>query len=79
MLFIMDKDPVPQAGDHLYVVSNAGCREKDIPLLRVREKEMQEQGREVSLHLLEDRGLVALQGPTMVQCLQPLTSLPLAR
>lgn len=76
---IVDDLIVTQAGDHLYVVSNAGCREKDIPLLRAREQEMKGQGRQVSLHLLEDRGLVALQGPTMVQCLQPLTSLPLAR
>ena len=30
--------------DHLYLVTNAGCRHKDIPLMENRAKEMKEQG-----------------------------------
>ena len=55
----------------------AGRREQDIPLMRAKEEEMKVEGKDVALELLEDRGLLALQGPTMMQCLQPLTSLPL--
>ena len=70
---IIDDLIVSNAGDHLYVVSNAGCRHKDIPLMVAREQEMKAQGKDVTLEFIEDRGLVALQGPTMMQCLQPLT------
>ena len=50
------------AGDHLYVVSNAGCRHKDIPLMAARAEVMKAEGRDVTLEFIEDRGLVALQG-----------------
>ena len=50
------------AGDHLYVVSNAGCRHKDIPLMAARAEGMKAEGRDVTLEFIEDRGLVALQG-----------------
>jgi len=74
---IVDDLIVTKADNHLYVVSNAGRREQDIPLMRAKEEEMKVEGKDVALELLEDRGLLALQGPTMMQCLQPLTSLPL--
>jgi len=74
---IVDDLIVTQAGDYLYVVSNAGCREKDIPLMQTREKQMKDEGKDVTLELIKDMGLLALQGPTMTDCLQPLTSLPL--
>ena len=76
---IIDDLIVSNAGDHLYVVSNAGCRHKDIPLMVAREQEMKAQGKDVTLEFIEDRGLVALQGPTMMQCLQPLTSTDLTQ
>ena len=59
---IIDDLIVTNAGDHLYVVSNAGCRHKDIPLMAARAEEMRGQGRDVNLEFIEDRGLVALQG-----------------
>jgi len=74
---IVDDLIVTKADNHLYVVSNAGRREQDIPLMRAKEEEMKMEGKDVALELLGDRGLLALQGPTMMQCLQPLTSLPL--
>ena len=62
--------------------------------MRRREEEMRREGGDVSLHIMEvrgphltrgpnmhlqGRGLLALQGPSMMSCLQPLTPLPLAR
>merc|ERR1712210_57959 len=38
---------------------------------------MKAEGKDVALELLDDRGLIALQGPSMIQCLQPLTNLQL--
>ena len=76
---IIDDLIVSNAGDHLYVVSNAGCRHKDIPLMRAKEQEMKAAGKDVTLEFIDDRGLVALQGPSMVQCLQPLTSTDLTQ
>jgi len=74
---IVDDLIVTKAEDHLYVVSNAGRREQDIPLMLAREAEMKAEGKDVALELLDDRGLIALQGPSMIQCLQPLTDLQL--
>merc|ERR1712106_862105 len=74
---IIDDLIVTKVEDHLYVVSNAGCRHKDIPLMKSKLSELQAQGLDVSLEFLDDRGLVALQGPTMMECLQPLTNIDL--
>jgi len=74
---IVDDLIVTQAGDYLYVVTNAGCRHKDIPLMQTKEKQMKAEGKDVTLELIEDRALLALQGPTAKDCLQPLTSLSL--
>ena len=76
---IIDDLIVTNADEHLYVVSNAGCRDKDIPLMSGREKDMKQMGKDVTLEFIEDRGLVALQGPTMMACLQPLTNIDLSK
>jgi len=76
---IIDDLIVTNAEEHLYVVSNAGCRDKDIPLMATKEKEMKEMGKDVTLEFVDDRGLVALQGPTMMSCLQPLTNIDLSK
>ena len=76
---ILDDLIVTEAVDHLYVVSNAGCRDQDVALLTARQAEMAAAGQDVALEFLTDRGLVALQGPGMVSCLQPLTSLDLSQ
>merc|ERR1711974_163657 len=70
---IVDDLIVTKAEGHLYVVSNAGRREQDIPLMLA----MKAESKDVTLELLDDRGLLALQGPSMIQCLQPLTDLQL--
>uniref|UniRef100_A0A2K6TFC0 Aminomethyltransferase, mitochondrial n=1 Tax=Saimiri boliviensis boliviensis TaxID=39432 RepID=A0A2K6TFC0_SAIBB len=51
---------------HLYVVSSAGCWEKDLALMQDKVRELQNQGRDVGLEVL-DNALLALQGPTAAQ------------
>ena len=60
-------------------MSNAGCRDKDIPLMQRAESEMLDQGRDVKLVLRNDLALIAVQGPTMTKALQPLTNVDLAK
>lgn len=54
---------------HLYVVSNAGCREKDLTLMQDRVRELQNTGGDIGLEVM-DNALLALQGPTAAQVLQ---------
>ncbi|KAM6343847.1 aminomethyltransferase, mitochondrial isoform 3-T3 [Alca torda] len=55
--------------DHLYVVSNAGCAEKDLAVMRDRAAELQAAGSDVHLEV-SDNALLALQGPSMARVLQ---------
>lgn len=54
---------------HLYVVSNAGCAEKDSAHMKNRLLEFRAAGRDVDLENV-DFALLALQGPSMAQVLQ---------
>ncbi len=54
---IMDDLMVANLGDHLFVVVNAACKEQDIAHLQVHLTDG------VELEVLEDRALIALQGP----------------
>ncbi|KAF1645242.1 Aminomethyltransferase, mitochondrial, partial [Eudyptes chrysocome] len=55
--------------DHLYVVSNAGCTDKDLAIMRGRAAELQAAGSDVHLEV-SDNALLALQGPSMARVLQ---------
>jgi len=55
---ILDDLMVTNYGDCLYLVVNAACKEQDIAHLR------RHLGPELELELLDDRALVALQGPS---------------
>ncbi|NXA56939.1 GCST protein, partial [Nothocercus julius] len=55
--------------DHLYVVSNAGCADKDLAIMKDRVKELRAAGSDVHLEVL-DNALLALQGPSMARVLQ---------
>jgi len=70
---------ITNAHDHLFIVSNAGCRDNDIALMTSRLKEMQGQGQDVGIQFVDDKGLVAFQGPTMKEALQPLTDVDLSK
>ncbi|XP_030061397.1 aminomethyltransferase, mitochondrial [Microcaecilia unicolor] len=54
---------------HLYVVSNAGCAEKDSALMQDKLKKFKASGHDVDLEVM-DHSLLALQGPSMAQVLQ---------
>ena len=54
---IMDDLMVTNAGDHLFVVVNAACKEQDIAHMRMHI------GEACEIEVLEDRALLALQGP----------------
>lgn len=58
--------------DYLYVVSNAGCKEKDLQHLREHLASFKAGGGDAELEIIDDHGLVAVQGPEMAKILQPL-------
>ncbi|NWW09921.1 GCST protein, partial [Oreocharis arfaki] len=55
--------------NHLYVVSNAACADKDLAILRDRAAQLQATGSDVHLEV-SDNALLALQGPSMARVLQ---------
>ncbi|RVU32199.1 glycine cleavage system aminomethyltransferase GcvT [Neptunomonas marina] len=68
---IMDDLMVTNYGDWIYVVVNAACKEQDIAHMR------SNLGDDVALEVLDDRALVAIQGPTAaaaVARIQPAVS-----
>ncbi|XP_077411386.1 aminomethyltransferase, mitochondrial [Vanacampus margaritifer] len=54
---------------YLYVVSNAGCADKDSAHMKARLAELKASGSDVDLEFL-DEALIALQGPSMSRVLQ---------
>jgi len=71
---VIDDCIVTNAGDHLYMVINAGHEETDLPHIRKYMDEMVRAGADVSLEVLADNGILALQGPKAVSVLQKLVS-----
>uniref|UniRef100_A0A7M4FCZ4 Aminomethyltransferase n=1 Tax=Crocodylus porosus TaxID=8502 RepID=A0A7M4FCZ4_CROPO len=63
---------------HLYVVSNAGCSDKDLALMQTRAQELRAAGSDVHLEVWEN-ALLALQGPSAVRVLQAGVSDDLAK
>lgn len=54
---VMDDLMITNAGDHFFVVVNAACKEQDINHMQ------QHIGNDCEIEVLEDRALLALQGP----------------
>lgn len=66
-------------GSDLYVVSNAGCIEKDKRLIEARLAEFRGKGKDVQLTYLNgDFSLIALQGPKAAASLQKLVNYDLS-
>lgn len=61
---ILDDLMVTNAGDHLFLVVNAACKEADLAHLRARLSGGSHGFGAVDIEPLEDRALLALQGPT---------------
>ncbi|MDO6816553.1 glycine cleavage system aminomethyltransferase GcvT [Cobetia amphilecti] len=65
---ILDDLMIVNGGDHLYVVVNAACKDQDIAHLRVGLP------MDIELEVLDDRALLALQGPMAHAVMQRLSS-----
>ncbi|KAG6864921.1 hypothetical protein C0991_006342 [Blastosporella zonata] len=79
---IIDDTIITKHSDEAYyVVTNAGCRERDLPWMQAKLQEWNEseRGKEgvVEMEILEGWGLLALQGPEAAAYLQTLTSFDL--
>lgn len=59
-------------GTELYIVVNAGCREKDLAHLDKHLKAAKAKGLDVAITVHDDRSLLALQGPAAAPTLQQL-------
>jgi len=71
---VIDDCIVTNAGDHLYMVINAGHEEIDIPHIKKHMAEFVAAGGDVSFETLADNGILALQGPKAAAVLQKLVS-----
>nr|CAG4650118.1 EOG090X057R [Sida crystallina] len=63
----------------LYVVSNAGCRDKDLALMQSSLAAAKLKGLDVDIEILEGQGLLAIQGPLMMSVLQPHVDINLSQ
>ncbi|KAF9961017.1 hypothetical protein BGZ72_005140 [Mortierella alpina] len=69
---IIDDTIICKHQDSLYVVSNAGCADKDLAHIRAHLKTFQNKGGDVDLKIIDDHALVALQGPKAAAVLESL-------
>ncbi|KAJ2818651.1 hypothetical protein IWW50_005740 [Coemansia erecta] len=76
---IEDDTIITQQKDSLYVVSNAGCADKDLAHLQKHAKIFQDQGADVEVRKIEDHSLIALQGPAAQKALEQLAGVDLAQ
>nr|KAG5708825.1 hypothetical protein BaRGS_031979 [Batillaria attramentaria] len=65
------------SGDYLYVVSNAGCIDKDWANMTAMAEKLKQEGKDVELKH-NKHALIAVQGPLMSKVLQPLLNFDLA-
>lgn len=75
---IIDDLIVNKTKDWLYVVSNAGCRDKDLAHVKAKLADFQAAGGQATLELMDSWSLLALQGPAAAELLQPLVDCTLA-
>ncbi|XP_058095172.1 aminomethyltransferase, mitochondrial [Magnolia sinica] len=59
--------------DYIYLVVNAGCRDKDLAHIEAHMKSFKAKGGDVNWHIHDERSLLALQGPLAAPVLQHLT------
>ncbi|ORX64913.1 putative aminomethyl transferase [Basidiobolus meristosporus CBS 931.73] len=70
---IIDDTIISQHKDSLYIVSNAGCADKDLAHIRKHLQEFQQKGGDAELSIIDDHSLIAIQGPKAAEALQKLT------
>ncbi|KAI8321274.1 aminomethyltransferase, mitochondrial-like protein [Martensiomyces pterosporus] len=76
---IEDDTIITQQKDSLYVVSNAGCADKDLAHLQRYAKVFQDKGADVEVLKIEDHSLIALQGPSSQKALEKLAGVDLGK
>jgi len=70
---IIDDTVITKVTDNeIYLVVNAGCREKDLAHIGKHLESFQSQGGDVQMTVHDDRALIALQGPEAAAVLQPM-------
>lgn len=69
---IIDDTIIMQHQDSLYVVSNAGCADKDLAHIRKHLQEFQNKGGDVDFSVITDHSLIAIQGPKAAAALEGL-------
>eukprot|EP00217_Crustomastix_stigmatica_P003157 CAMPEP_0183819590 /NCGR_PEP_ID=MMETSP0803_2-20130417/64212_1 /TAXON_ID=195967 /ORGANISM="Crustomastix stigmata, Strain CCMP3273" /LENGTH=1299 /DNA_ID=CAMNT_0026064479 /DNA_START=69 /DNA_END=3966 /DNA_ORIENTATION=+ len=77
---IIDDTVITKVNDkHLYLVVNAGCREKDLNHIEAHMKAFVAKGGDVSWHIHDENSLLALQGPKAGAVLQSLVKEDLSK
>merc|ERR1719238_2056163 len=71
---VIDDCIITNAGDHLYMVINAGHETIDLPHIKKHMDEFVKAGGDVSFETLADNGILALQGPKAAGVLQKLVA-----
>lgn len=61
------------ADDEIYLVVNAGCREKDLAHIGKHLEQAKKSGMNVNMTVHDDRSLLALQGPAAAEVVQAMT------
>ncbi|KAM7271887.1 hypothetical protein ACFE04_031101 [Oxalis oulophora] len=76
----IDDSVITKVNDnHIYLVVNAGCRDKDLAHIEEHMKVFNKNGGDVSWHIHDERSLLALQGPLAGPVLQKLTKEDLSK
>ncbi|CAG7868637.1 unnamed protein product [Brassica rapa] len=65
--------------EHIYLVVNDGCRDKDLAHIEEHMKAFKSKGGDVLWHIHDERSLLALQGPLAAPLLQHLTKEDLSK
>ena len=69
---IIDDTIITKFSDHIFMVVNAGCKDKDLVHIRDQLRQFTASGKQVTLEELTDRSLIAIQGPKAASVLQKL-------
>ena len=67
---VIDDCIITNAGDHLYMVINAGHEDKDLPHMQKHLDAFKAAGGDAAFETLADNGILALQGPKAAEVLQ---------
>lgn len=69
---IIDDTIITKFHDHIFMVVNAGCKDKDLAHIREHLRAFTAKGKQVTLEELTDRSLLAVQGPKAAAIVQKL-------